>query len=315
MLTGYSQNLCLVATLLVVTPLSWMRTLNIVAITSSFGVLALILAVLVVTMDAATHTAPMPLSELPLVRMDTYPLFLGNAAFLYLISTAVLPIYASNTAMVEASLASPSAGGAAAINLRTFGVAFNSSTVLVTLVNLSFGLFAWQQYGDGLESNVVANLPAGATATIAVQVLLAIDLVFTSIVFLFPFSEAFESELGLQVSPPGETAAREWQREMLRNALRTVLVVAIALVAYLVPSFSLLTGLTGGFGNNILGFILPPLFYWRLQAQAEDGYWASGGCGRAVELALLALTFTFGIVFLLMSTASFLAAIKQENYS
>ena len=38
-------------------------------------------------------------------------------------------------------------------------------------------------------------------------------------------------------------------------------------VAFMVPDFSLLTGLTGAFGNNILGLILPPLFYWRLRSR------------------------------------------------
>ena len=47
------------------------------------------------------------------------------------------------------------------------------------------------------------------------------------------------------------------------NGLRALVAILIAAVALGVPFFSLLTGLTGGFGNNILGFILPPLFYYK----------------------------------------------------
>ena len=33
-----------------------------------------------------------PPSEYPALRWETYPLFLGNAGYLYLVSTAVLPL-------------------------------------------------------------------------------------------------------------------------------------------------------------------------------------------------------------------------------
>ena len=64
-------------------------------------------------------------------------------------------------------------------------------------------------------------------------------------------------------SPFEAGASCRWRFRCVES-LRAVVVCAIACVSYAVPVFSLLTGLTGGFGNNILGFILPPLFYLKL---------------------------------------------------
>ena len=79
---------------------------------------------------------------------------------------------------------------------------FDSSVVFVTLINLAFGLFAWLQFGSCNDSdhgsggggsgfssgciagNVIDNLRSGPVK-VAVQVLLSIDLIFTSIVFLY----------------------------------------------------------------------------------------------------------------------------------
>ena len=80
---------------------------------------------------------------------------------------------------------------------------------------------------------------------------------------------------------------------------------AVAGVATLVPSFSLLTGLTGAFGNNILGLVLPPAFYWRLMVQ-KGGASPAGQKGvlRRPEAAALLLTTAFGLWFLVFSTSA-----------
>jgi hypothetical protein len=167
-----------------------------------------------------------------------------------------------------------------------------------------------------------------------VQVLLSVDLIFTSIVFLYPFNEALERELlgtakkkaglsdPLLQSPEyagiqdggrsDERSSTDWTSsyEWKRNFLRTGTVCCVGLVAYLVPSFSLLTGLTGGFGNNILGFILPTAFYWKLQNQ--NGYWRNRSWYRYAEQAILFGIFLFGLGFLFLSTSSFVSAIAGK---
>jgi hypothetical protein len=44
---------------------------------------------------------------------------------------------------------------------------------------------------------------------------------------------------------------------------------AAAGIALLIPCFSLITGLAGGFGNCICGLILPPIFYMRLSYKVK----------------------------------------------
>lgn len=243
----------------IIIPLCLIRRLRILAFTSLFGIAALLAAVVAVMTDASARSAPEPFRNLDPVNLDTYPLFLGNAAFLYLISTAILPLYQDMDAE----------------SLPYFRVTFDSSTLFVTILNLGFGLFAWTQYGtcvDGhdhncVQGNVIDNLSVGPLKTV-VQLLLCVDLIFTSVVFLYPFNEALERTFLTGSMQTNLCSVHEWKR----NILRTFTVLMVGLVAYLVPSFSLLTGLTGGFGNNILGFILPTLFYWRLQSQVCFSY-------------------------------------------
>jgi amino acid permease len=241
---------------------------------------------------------------LPLFKLDTFPLFLGNAGYLYLIGTAILPL--------AQSMNEP----------RRFSAALNPSIVMVTVLNLAFGLFAYIQYGgpegrvcdsidtrtgSGLgcvQDNVLKNLTPGLS-THLVKTFLVIDILFTCIVFLFPINEAIEQEVfGSAVSPvvtkPGWFTLDTWRR----NLSRAVITCSIGVVAYCVPFFSLLTGLTGGFGNNILGFILPPLFYYKLRE--HDGFWKQPRSYAVLaEMAGIVVTVTFGIFFLFLTLIVF----------
>jgi len=333
--TGMRREVWLVLTMAAIVPLSWMRHLRIVAITSFFGIVALLTAVISVTLDAAEQQPPQPIGNMTKFDPEHYPMFLGNAGFLYLISTAVLPLYQDMDVQ----------------SAPHFAATFNSSIVFVTLLNLAFGLFAWYAYGSCssdsdvrcVDGNVIGNLSVGPVKT-AVQLLLSVDLLFTTIVFLYPFNEALERQLlkpqhggtgggggaaggdgGEGMVSGGESGEGEGEGEEMgrvcvafsswhewkRNLLRTAVVCVVGFVAYLVPSFSLLTGLTGGFGNNILGFILPPLFYWRLQA--KRGYWAHGSLRKGAEQACLVCIFLFGLGFLYLSTSSFVVAIAKQR--
>merc|ERR1719210_3236467 len=91
-LTGVNPNAGLCIVFLLVTVLSWVRTYRLLAYTSFFGIMALVFALVVQCIDVFQQDF-VPVSELePFVRVDTYGKFLGNAGFLYLISTAILPL-------------------------------------------------------------------------------------------------------------------------------------------------------------------------------------------------------------------------------
>lgn len=327
-MTTQSPFFWLMITLAAATMLSWLRHLTALAYTSAFGIAVLLLALVATCLEASRSEQRVDLTDLPMWEIDTYPRFLGNAGFLYLISSAVLPLAQnSQDRAFSGNAVQPDSDA-----MPTFSRAFDASVVFVTLLNLAFGLFAWKQFGPcgGLAEsrpcvrpNVIDNLEVGPL-TSSVKGLLCVDLLFTSLVFLFPVTEMIELEVfGAQaLADANATAAKTrcsqhfglWgsSLEWRRNMLRTGLVVTVATVAHAIPSFSLLAGLTGGFGNNILGFVLPPVFYYRLREQR--GYWvdpASGQRWRFSEQALLLLIFMFGLAFLLLSTSSFVVAISQ----
>jgi len=331
--------------------LSWLRAYKFLSLTALLGVLALIVAVIVTTIDCAKHSTwkehDYSLHSFSWMEVYTYPLFLGNAGYLYLISTAILPL--------SQSMSTPS----------KFGSCLSISILFVTVINLAFGLYAWFSYGqcpssDGsqcTQGNVIDNLTAGHITT-AVKLALCVDLVFTNLMFLLPVSEALEAEffaspehtqlseiaLGSKsidhASTPScytgsknaleplykhtperdpacnpadaKTSSFEWcsKREWARNGIRTALCIGVAFTAYGIPSFHLLTGLSGGFGNNLLGFILPPIFYIKLRHR--DGFWSAVDWGsklgrsRGCELWGCVIIFVLGIVFMVISTASYI---------
>ena len=122
-----NEYIVLSVSIVLVWIMSCIRNVRNLRFTSAFGILALFCAVAFATYDgAALETAPrIAFTDLPLLRLDTYPLFLGNAAFLYLISTAVLPI--------SQQMKKP----------EKFHRSFTASAAIVTVLNVSFGIFAW----------------------------------------------------------------------------------------------------------------------------------------------------------------------------
>ena len=83
-------------------------------------------------------------------------------------------------------------------NNNMFQRVFGKSIVIVTAANLLFGMYAYVGYGDCsvsggdcIQGNVISNLSPGVVTT-TVKVMLCLDLLFTCVVFLFPFSEVME---------------------------------------------------------------------------------------------------------------------------
>jgi solute carrier family 32 (vesicular inhibitory amino acid transporter) len=66
------------------------------------------------------------------------------------------------------------------------------------------------------------------------------------------------------------------------------LVVITIAVALLVPEFSLLTNLVGGFSNNLISIVLPPLFWLKLRGRERLGYVEIGWCVFVAEIGILA---------------------------
>ena len=223
-MTPPSQFWWTIIIICVLIPFSWLRSFKFLAPTSLFGIVALLFALIIVTSDGYTHAGSHnnttaaehyahQMKEIPLFRGDTYFLFLGNAAFLYLSATPMLPL--------EQGMA----------DRRKFFHPFFWTVVSVSVIAIGFSFFAWVSYGDCyidgnnstntadcVQSEIVANMPKDAVTTKLVKASLSASLVFTLIVYLFPFSEALEAEV-FDVTKFGSTAV-----ELQRNALRVVII-------------------------------------------------------------------------------------------
>ncbi len=220
--------------------LSWLRSYRFLAPTSIIGVLCLFGAISIVLVDGFTHHSIQPISHYPFASWPTFPLFLGNAAFLYLIHTVILP--------TEQSMQ----------NRSHYPRAVGASVILVTVVNVVFAWLAYLLYAECTQGNVIDNLAPGVLKII-VQIALTLDLIGSSVLFLLPPFELFERAIW------DLSAKKSLKIELLRNVLRTVLVGAACGLALAIPCFSVLTGFSGGFGNCLMGLILPPALYLRLQ--------------------------------------------------
>ena len=75
--------------------LSFIRQYSLLAFTSTLGFSAAIIAIVFTTYDGASRQTIGPMRDYPQFRADTFPLFMGNAAFLYLLPTVMLPMQQS----------------------------------------------------------------------------------------------------------------------------------------------------------------------------------------------------------------------------
>ena len=76
----------------VMVALSFIRTYRTLAVTSGFGLFAALFAIVFTVYDAAKYHDVKSLESYPSVKWDTYALFMGNAAFLFLTPTVMLPL-------------------------------------------------------------------------------------------------------------------------------------------------------------------------------------------------------------------------------
>jgi len=185
-----------------------------------------------------------PILSYPAIHIESYPLFFGNAAFLFCIHSVVIPI--------EQSMSNPS----------LFKRVANISVIFVTILNLLFAAICYMVLGYCTQGNVIANLPAG-WIPILVQLLLCLDILFTYTIFMIPLAEMVEGLLGIL---PGKDSSYIVFFAKY-GTTRSVLVIITVCFALLVPDFNLITNLVGGFSNNLVAIILPPLFYILLRRQ------------------------------------------------
>eukprot|EP01084_Bolivina_argentea_P125518 222385_1 len=244
-----TQSMCTLITACLIVPLSWLRSYKVLVPYSKMGLLALLFALFVIvyhSYSAMPNSLDEISSQIVYFNFETYPLFIGNAAFLYLIHSVILPIEQGMSNRLRHTINDG------------YKIALKRAIIIVTVLNVCFSQFVYLSIGgNNICGNCIDNLLDGYLKSF-VRILLCVDLFFTYALILLPMTASIEQVIFKKNN------FGQFKIEMQRNILRTFLVFMTCIIALVVPSFEKLTGLTGAFGNNVLGLILPPVMYIKL---------------------------------------------------
>lgn len=228
-----------VTTTLILAPIFWglslLRSYKFLAFTSVLGDIAVTAGIVsVVVYGAMNHGLSF---NQPQFELETFPRFIGSTSFLFAIHIVILPIMQSMK------------------NREKFDAVVYGSYTFITVLNGIFGALCYTIFGAGTLQNVVHNL-TGSIFLDVVKVLLCVDLMFS-----LPMVLAAAREVVEEAAMEGVTS---WV-ETKKNLLRTFLVAMVFVICFGVPDFGDMVSLVGGFVNSLMGFILPPLIYMKLQ--------------------------------------------------
>jgi len=234
----------------------------------------------------------------PFLNWKHYPLFFGNAAFLFCIHTVAIPIH---TSMSDS------------VNEGDFDRAVNWSSAFVATINILFAVVCFWIYGDDVKANIVQNMPADNALASVIKVLLVLVMIFTYGLFIQPLAELLESMWSkppntegydAPLNPVGMTQGSPMAIDdgsCLRNPenrgrlIRIVIILLTAGLALCIPDFGLVCNLVGAVANTLIGLVLPSLFYIKLKSAAPDE------ALRGSDLLLNAAIVVFAIILMITS--------------
>jgi len=219
----------------------------------------------------------------PFLDWQHYPLFFGNAAFLFCIHTVAIPIH---TSMKDGK-----------DQISEYDSAVDWSISFVAVSNIAFAVVCFWIYGDKVETNVVLNLPQGSVLCVVIKVLLVLVMIFTFGLFVQPLAELVEEMLFVEEEEPApwdqlhnseeakmdyleqqveadyhsgpfheEAAEATWRSKMIRVAI-IIFTFGLGLG---IPDFGLVCNLVGSVANTLMGLILPPIFYLKLKSMQPN---------------------------------------------
>jgi len=265
--------------------LSWIRSFRYLSFTSVLGDICLVVGMLCLYIEGFRNNSVDPSKNYPALKIETFPSFFGNAAFLFCIHMLILP--------VEQSMKKP----------QNFAPTASISFIVVTLLNVSFATVGYLLFGKDTENNVLDNLSDNPFVD-TTRVLLVFDLFFTYIVVLVPSRDIIETSL-LSSDPDKEggdehsinsvkrfSKWKDFKRRfcikfhsirrsnavtrvllssgMARNAIRALLVGITMVIAGAFSSFTTIIGLVSGIALSFMAFILPALLHMKIYWEKND---------------------------------------------
>ena len=137
----------------------------------------------------------------------------------------------------------------------------NATFLASAAVSAAFGVAGYLFFGAATHQIVILNV-SGSAFVSSVKLLLCVDLLFTYPVVMRPSIEIVERSLVARGAGAGQQGSAG---RGLQLAVCAALGVVAAGASVLVPAFALLSGLVGGVSQTVLGLVMPPLIFRKLQ--------------------------------------------------
>ena len=180
----------------------------------------------------------------------------------------------SSSSSLSSSVGQISVNNTTSLFTRPLAISYIISTVFIgTLGVFGYLFFSMAPYplnvdGDvvpGCEEHVCQNIiinltPGPIKVTVSVSLIIAISLGY--VIVLAPAREHIETAiLGIRCSTTNDYSISP---VVLRNVIRTVIVLSTAFVAVSAPYFGSILGIVGGLTDALQSFVLPPIIYLKL---------------------------------------------------
>ncbi|CAI5524584.1 unnamed protein product [Closterium sp. Naga37s-1] len=254
--------------------LAWVRSLTGLAPFSIFADVANLLAMAVVIRDDVSSFTR-PTAVYPWTGLAALPFALGVACYCYEGFAMTLPL--------EASMKDRS----------KFPLVLGGGMFCITLLYIAFGIVGYVAFQDNTKEIITLNLPRDLSTDV-VKLGLCVGLFFTFPVMTHPVHEIFERRLMLTPAFQRHVQPYPRLRRFLLRSVRTLIVLAAALVAVQVPGFATFIAFVGSSVCALLAFVLPATFH--LQILGSDATWGA----ILSDSALIA----FGLAFAAYGTYS-----------
>ncbi|KAG9071336.1 neutral amino acid transporter [Linnemannia hyalina] len=270
--TGIQEKFYILIPLVVLIPLVLIRRMAILSLPSMLANVFIIFGIVYLwyfSIDSLAQHGMGP--EIQMFNSESFALFLGTAVFSYEGIGLIIPI--------TESMAEP----------EKFPRVLATTMTIVTCIFASVGALCYSAFGSNVQTIVLMNLPVTGGMTITVEILYSCAIILSVPLMLSPASKIVENAWWGEKS-----GGRSLKVKMQKNAVRTLLILICAFVAFGVggPSLDIFVSLIGSVACMPLCFIFPALFHYKACAKT----WKTKAMDIALGvLGVVAMIFTLYI--------------------
>ncbi|KAG0259943.1 neutral amino acid transporter [Actinomortierella ambigua] len=245
--TAIEPRFYILLPLIVLIPLVLIRRMSILSFPSMVSNVFIVLSIVYLwyyTIDSVVENGVGP--NLSMFNGEEFAMFIGTAVFSYEGIGLVIPI--------TESMAEP----------EKFPKVLAMTIAVVTLFFMSVGALGYLAFGSNTQTIVILNLPVTSGWTIAIQILYSLAIILSVPLMLSPASKILEQGIF------GDRSGGQSNKiKMLKNLVRTLLIIVCALVSFGVGAKSLdkFVSFVGAAFCVPLCFIFPAMFHYKVCAK------------------------------------------------